>query len=185
MVICGGAGRLLSVSRVRAGCVLSNPRVGGKLDRMTWGDSLGVQSRHDVEALTDAGLRAAARVLDTGRWLRPIPLAITFAGTVEELDSDAAALERRTPAALTSAAIYLLAQHAPQSRAVALVTGSRLTAEGRPAEGRHVIEVWVEHRDGEALTVLQPYRRDRGRPQLDAPRAYTGSRLIWATNSAA
>lgn len=141
---------------------------------MTWGNDLGETSRRDVEALVGAGLGAAERALGAAHWLRPIPLVIDFAGTVTELELDATSLTRRTPAALTSAAIHLLAQHAPQARGVALVTGSRLTAERGDA-----IEVWVEHRDGDALTVLRPFDRAGGRLRLSAPRAYQGSRLIW------
>ncbi|HWL59808.1 MAG TPA: hypothetical protein VNQ48_02870 [Microbacteriaceae bacterium] len=147
---------------------------------MRWGTSLGEASRGDVEALANAGLGVAERALVVARWLRPIPLVIDFAGKITVLDLDASSIARRTPEALTSAAIHLLAQHAPQARAVALVTGSRLTADRVDA-----IEVWVEHRDGDALTVLRPFRRAGGRLRLLAPRAYQGSRLIWARTRAA
>ncbi len=145
---------------------------------MAWGASLSERSRRDVEALADAGLRAAERALGAAEWLRPIPLALSFTGAVQELELDSTALPRRTPAALTSAAIYLLAQHAPPSRAVALVTASRLTGRRHDA-----VEVWVEHRDGAALTVLREFTRRGGRARFGEPRAYLGSPIVWATRA--
>lgn len=146
---------------------------------MTWGGSLGVQSRRDIETIVDAGLVTAMQVRRAGRWLRPTPLTVSYSGKVEELELSSAGLPTRTPAALTSAAVYLLAQHAPQSRAVALVTGSRLTETGED-----VIEVWVEHRDGEALTVLAPLPGRGARGSTPGTiTAHAGTRLIWASSA--
>jgi len=139
---------------------------------MTWGAALREQARADLERLVTAGIRAAEPVLEAGRWLPPMPLFVTFAGELRALKLDQSALSDRRPASLVSAAIYLLAQHAPEARAVALVTGSRLAAERRDA-----IEVWAEHRDGAALTVLRPGPGRGSRPTS----AYRGSRLVWAT----
>ena len=150
-----------------------------RLVSMTPGASLREQSTRDIESLVTAAWARAAREVTTGRWLRPIPLLVTFTGGVRELELETADLARRTPEVLTSQAVYQLAQHSTEARAVALVTGVRLTSSRQPA-----VEVWVEHRDTGALTLLRAHRGTGRGFRVEPWRAATGSRVVWTTPAA-
>jgi len=138
---------------------------------MTWGTSLSESARRDLEALIDAGLRAADPIIADARWLPPMPFVVTLGGELRALAVDEAAQPDRNPVRLVGAAIRLLREEAIEARAVALATGSRLEADRTD-----VVEVWAEHREGAAITVLRPYPRRGARAD---ERAYRGSRLIW------
>lgn len=147
---------------------------------MPWGGTLSAQARDDIEALVEAGLTAARGALAHATTFAAIPLAVSIDGEALQLAHDLDGLRRRTPEAVATSAVDVLLRTAPQARAVSLVTASRIRSGRTDA-----IEVWVEHREGAALTVLQPLKRNAaGRPVYGELAAYNASRLVWAGGGA-
>ncbi len=144
---------------------------------MAWGAMLSASARIDVETLASTGLAIAHDALHHAVNFDPVPLVITEAGEALQLRHDRSRLGRAAPELVAKHARELLAASGPRTRAVALVTVARLVRYKSDA-----IEIWIEHREGAALTVLQPFVRDPiGRPEYYEPRAFSASRFVWAT----
>jgi len=143
---------------------------------MPWGDRLSAVARTDVERLVNGGLEAAWSALDKAHNFDPIPFLIGVEASARRLDYDRGRLGDVGPDAVARHALQLLVDRAAEARAIALVTVARLSQYEADA-----IEVWVEHREGEALTVLQPFARSPlGKPHYDEVRAFTAPRVVWA-----
>jgi len=146
---------------------------------MTWSDALSPAGRRDIQALVDAAIAAARSALAGAEVFAPIPLIVASNGGVLPL-SAAQLIAPGTPAERQAAiAIEALRKVAPAARAAALVTPTRVAGSGQGAG--EALEIWAEHREGAALTLLQPFNRSLlgGVVELGALTAYPGELRIW------
>jgi len=144
----------------------------------SWRDALTRAALEDVQLLVDAGLAIGRDSLARAGVFPPVPLVVNFAGSVLRLDHNASHLPRAaSPAAVADDAIELLRRTAHVTHAVALVAPTRLAKARKDA-----VEIWIEHREGTALSLIQPYRRPAlgGAVTFGAPAAYPADRRIWA-----
>ncbi len=140
-----------------------------------WSETLSPQARADVQAVVDAAIAAGRAALGSAGVIRPIPVLLSLNGQVVTLSIDQLVASETPLPAQASAALAALGKVAPAARAVALVT----TSDG---QGGQALEVWTEHSEGAALTLLQPYKRSLlgGVVEFDGLTAYPGQRRVWA-----
>ena len=137
-----------------------------------WGDALSPQARADVQGLVDAAIAAGRQALSSAEVIEPIPFLLSTNGQLLRLSAESAP---GTPLpALAEQAVAKLRTAAPAARAVGLVTTTH-TAKGS------TLQVWVEHAEGAALTLLQPYKRSLlgGLVEFEPLTAYPGDRRVW------
>jgi hypothetical protein len=137
-----------------------------------WGDALSPQARADVQGLVDAAIAAGRQALSGAEVIEPIPFLLSTNGQLLRLSADSAP---GTPLpVLAEQAIAKLRTVGPAARAVGLVTTTH-TAKGA------TLEIWVEHAEGAALTLRQPYKRSLlgGVVEFEPLAAYPGERRVW------
>lgn len=144
----------------------------------SWGDALSATARGDVKRIVDTGLSLGHAALLSTLVFPPIPIIVTTAGEVLQLHHDPSRLGRRATTRDHAAdAVELLRKTAPAARAVGLVVPTHLARERSDA-----LEVWVEHREGTALTVFEPFHRPviRGIIDYEPATAYPAERRVWS-----
>lgn len=139
-----------------------------------WSDALSPQGRADMQALVDAAIAAGRTALSSAEIITPIPLLLTTSGQLLRLSIDQLVPPETPLPKQAEAAVAALGKAAAAARAVALVTTSQ-TPRGA------ALEVWAEHAEGAALTLLQPYKRSLlgGLVEFEPLAAYPGQRRVW------
>ncbi len=129
-----------------------------------------------MQGLVDAAIAAGRGALSNAGVITPIPLIVTVDGSVLQLSFDAPIAPGTPVQQQADAAIAALRKASAAGRAVALVTSTRLAKENSDA-----VEVWAEHAEGAALTLLQPFHRSLlgGVVEFGALAAYPGQRRVW------
>ncbi len=143
----------------------------------SWREALSDGARADVDRLVDAGLAVAKSKLQTLAVFPPVPIFVDEHGGIMQVAQDLAALGKRpTIESMADDAILQLGKVREYARGVALVTSTHLAKERSDA-----VEVWVEHVEGIAVSVLLPYQRPTlgGVITFGQLRAFAADRRIW------
>ena len=143
----------------------------------SWREALSDSARSDVDQLVDSGLAVAKSRLQTLAFFPPVAIFANEQGAIMQVAHDPSHLGRKaTATAVADDAVLQLTKVKDQARGVALVTSTHLAKERTDA-----IEVWIEHREGVALTILLPYQRPTlgGVITFGQLRAFTGVRRVW------
>jgi len=143
----------------------------------SWREALSDGARADVDRLVDAGLAVAKSRLQTLALFPPVPVFAREDGAIMQVAHDSTALGRRAKAeAIAEDAVQQLRKVKDSARGVALVTSTHLAKERSDA-----IEVWVEHTEGVAVSILLPYQRPTlgGVITFGQLRAFAASKRVW------
>ena len=143
----------------------------------SWREALSDGARADVDRLVDAGLAVAKSRLQTLALFPPVPVFANADGTIMQVAHDSTALGRRAKAdAIADDAVRQLQKVKTSARGVALITSTHLAKERTDA-----IEVWVEHHEGVAVSILLPYQRPTlgGVITFGQLRAFAAPKRVW------
>lgn len=139
----------------------------------SWRDNASEQTQADMQAMLDAALPFAQEMVARRGEFFPYGYTMDHAGEIGALAVDTG--DDHPPSQVVlDALVNSVRPAADRLRAVALVSDVLI-------DGNDAIRVEVEHRDGIALAVLQPYRKKRlGRGvEYGNLSALTGERRIW------
>ena len=143
----------------------------------SWREALSDGARADVDRLVDAGLAVAKSRLQTLALFPPVPVFANADGAIMQVAHDSTALGRRPKAdAIADDAVRQLQKVKTSARGVALITSTHLAKERTDA-----IEVWVEHHEGVAVSILLPYQRPTlgGVITFGQLRAFAAPKRVW------
>jgi len=143
----------------------------------SWRDEASESAQQDLDALLAIALPFAQQELVKHGEFYPFAAAIDRTGKTEMIALQIEAGEKPQSAQVMAECVQELARRRTQIRAGAVVVDVRL-----PDTGGDAISVELEHAEGQAITVLLPYRRRGLRQTIEyAPmRAEAGQRRIWA-----
>ena len=144
----------------------------------SWREALSDGARADVDQLVDSGLAVAKSRLQTLAFVPPVPIFANEQGAIMQVAHDPSRLGRKaTATAVADDAVEQLKKVKDSARGVALVTSTHLAKERTDA-----VEVWVEHGEGIAVSIILPYQRPTlgGVITFGQLRAFTGARRVWA-----
>lgn len=141
----------------------------------SWRDTASAQCQADMDELLNAALPFARQQLAKHGEFFPYGVAMTRDGKVAMIAGYTGT--ERPPSNEVLGILYEgLRARAEEHRGAAVVADVRLRAEATDA-----IQIEVEHREGIALKVFQPYRKKRfgGGIETGQMRAEEGERRIW------
>jgi hypothetical protein len=141
----------------------------------SWRDSASAECQSDLDSLLNAALPFARQQLAKHGEFFPYGVAMTRDGKITMIAGYTGT--ERPPSTEVLETLYEgLRSKAEENRAAAVVSDVRLRGEGTDA-----IQVEIEHREGIALKVFQPYRKKRfgGGLETGQMRAEDGERRIW------
>jgi hypothetical protein len=140
----------------------------------SWRDSTSQQAQDDLDALVSVTLPFAQEMLDKRGEYLPFGAAITLDGETRMLAGDPGAGERPESTEVLGTLVEGVLRQQAELRAVAFV------ADVRTADS-DAVRVELEHREGQAISVLLPYRKKhlgRGVEYSDL-RAGTSNPKVW------
>lgn len=142
-----------------------------------WRDSTPAPVKADLDTLLDAVLQhTRIRLDDKGAFL-PFTAGLDLAGEVIFPPSKGARAPKGDPQQALASALTHARTDRDTLRAVALVSDVRMT------KARDAVRVELEHREGTAIVVMQPYspsHKPGGRPAAyHQPRAIPGEPAVW------
>jgi hypothetical protein len=140
----------------------------------SWRDSASGQVQADLDGLVRASLPFAQQMLEEHGDFLPYGVAVSTAGQIRMVAVDVGQRLRPSSVELLAMLVDGLRRRRDAIRAVALVFRVRLVAS-------EAIRVELEHRDGQAVAVLLPYRRRRlrRRPQYGDLTTASGRHHLW------
>jgi dihydropteroate synthase len=144
----------------------------------SWREALSDGARADVDQLVDSGLAVAKSRLQTLAFFPPVPIFANGQGAIMQVAHDPSLLGRKATATeVADDAVEQLKKVRDSARGVALVTSTHLAKERTDA-----VEVWIEHREGIAVSVILPYQRPTlgGVITFGQLRAFAATRRVWA-----
>lgn len=144
----------------------------------SWREALSDGARADVDQLVDSGLAVAKSRLQTLAFFPPVPIFANEQGAIMQVAHDPSGLGRKaTATAVADDAVEQLKKVKEYARGVALITSTHLAKERTDA-----VEVWVEHGEGIAVSIILPYQRPTlgGVITFGQLRAFAGARRVWA-----
>jgi hypothetical protein len=144
----------------------------------SWRDGASPQAQQDLDSLLDTAIRFAEQQLTTRGAFFPYAVATGNDGEPEMIAARPDSDDEHPPAAdVLESCVAALDEKRADIRACALVADVRV-----PELGGDAVRVELEHAEGQALTVLLPYRKKRLGRGVDFGdvRAQAGSRRIWA-----
>ncbi|MGN2637655.1 hypothetical protein ACTD5D_15965 [Nocardia takedensis] len=136
---------------------------------MSWRETTSESAQADIDDLLDVALDMAARRLADGGEFFPFAVVVERDGTKQVIVSEAETAARaheRNGEVIESMRMRI--------KAAALVVDVRI-----PATGSEGIEVYLEHAEGPAMTVVQPYRREQGTVLVDELAGFAAERRVW------
>jgi len=141
---------------------------------LSWREAASQEAQDDLDGLVNATLPFAQQMLERHGEFFPFAAAVTSDGTVELLGSDPSPDDRPASTDVLNQLVGGLRDQVGNLRATALV------ADVRAGES-DAVRVVLEHRDGHAVCVLLPYRKQRLRRGIDYGdlRASPGPHRIW------
>jgi hypothetical protein len=128
--------------------------IGHHAPMVSWRDSASQQVQDDLDGLVNAALPLATQRLDEHGEFFPFGVALNDAGEARVVAGDPGQGERPPSAAVLATIVEGLRGERDAMRAVALVADVRL------ADG-DAVRVELEHREGQAIAVLLPYKKKR------------------------
>jgi len=142
----------------------------------SWSDALSPQGRQDMQSLIDTAIAAGRKALSNSGVITPIPFLMTINGDVLQLSADQIVAPGTPAQQQADGIVDALRKASAAGRAAALVTSTRLAKENSDA-----VEVWAEHSEGAALTLIQPFHRSLlgGVVEFGALAAYPGQQRVW------
>jgi hypothetical protein len=151
-------------ARDRASCAVAS-----------WRDSASQQAQDDLDGLLNMALPFATQQLDKQGEFFPYGAALNDAGEARMVAGDPNEGDRPASTAVLEAMVEGLRRERDGLRAVALV------ADVRMSDG-DAVRVELEHREGQAIAVLLPYKRKRfGRGiEYGSLTAGAASQQIWS-----
>ncbi len=143
----------------------------------SWRDNASAEAQADLDGLFDTASGFARQQLEKHGEFYPYAVTVGTDGRTAFLDASLAP-DSDQPSAIEILAVCreALAAARDELRAAAVV------ADVRVSEGGDAIQVEVEHAEGIAITILQPYTKKRfGRGvQFGELEASAGTRRVWA-----
>ncbi|WP_054815489.1 hypothetical protein [Nocardia arizonensis] len=136
---------------------------------MSWRDSTPVPAQADIDELLDVALDMAEKRLSERGEFFPFSVVVERNGDRQVIVSDADSAQRAHE--LNFEAVALMRT---RIRAAALAVDVRI-----PETGSDGIEVHLEHVDGPAMRVLEPYRVAGGSVVAGDLEGFTAERRIW------
>ncbi|MGX1772068.1 hypothetical protein ACWIGW_08130 [Nocardia brasiliensis] len=136
---------------------------------VAWRETASDLAQSDLDGLLDEALTVAEQRLTEHGQLVPFGIVVDRRGTTQLITAEASGATQSL--ALGTAAIGAMRS---RIRAAALVVDVRL-----PDTGGDGIEVFLEHAEGIALTVLEPYRLAGKNLSVSPLEASTAQRRIW------
>lgn len=140
----------------------------------SWREGASTEAREDLDGLVNATLPFAQQMLERHGEFFPFAAAVTSDGAVELVGTDPGADDRPASKDVLNQLVSGLRDRVGGLRATALV------ADVRAGESE-AVRVELEHRDGQAICVLLPYRTKRLRRGIDYADllATPGPHRIW------
>lgn len=136
----------------------------------TWREHTSATAQADLDGLLDAALGMAEHTLAERGAFHPFGLVVDRDGRTEVIAVESG------PAQLAQEHAYqAIAARRKEIRAAAVVTDVSL-----PETGGDAIDVQLEHAEGTALSVLEPYRIVDGDVRPEPLEAHSEQRRIWA-----
>lgn len=129
-----------------------------------------------MQELIDSAFAVARAGLAGAEVLQATPLMVTLADDVLQLSIDDL-VPAATPAdQRLELALQALTRAESAARAFAVVATAHVAGQRSDA-----VEIWAEHREGVALTILQPFKRTLigGVVEFGEVSAYAADRRIW------
>ncbi|MEV2224411.1 hypothetical protein AB0E01_31675 [Nocardia vinacea] len=136
---------------------------------VAWREAASDEAQSDLDGLLDEALTLAERRLSERGQFFPFGLVVDSSGATQLIAADAQAAQQAH-----ESNIRAVAAMRAQVRAAALVVDVRL-----PETGGDGIEVFLEHAEGIALNVLEPYQLQGEVVVGGALEASTAQRRIW------
>ncbi|MGV9409708.1 hypothetical protein ACWDOP_07315 [Nocardia sp. NPDC003693] len=135
----------------------------------SWRENASATAQSDLDALLDAALDLAeSRLAERGEFY-PFGLGIDGAGQTEVIAVMADSAQH------AQGVIYQnLRERRSEFRAAAVVTDVRI-----PGSGGDAADLFLEHSEGTAINVMEPYRIVDGRLSTEPLRAFGVDRKIW------
>lgn len=141
----------------------------------SWRDTASQQAQDDLDRLLDESLPFAQEMLEKHGEFFPYALAMSTTGEISHMAGDPGDGEQPASVAVLEVLTEGLRAARETNRAAALVSDVRLADSD-------ALRVELEHKEGQAIVVLLPYRKKRLRRGVDYEpmRASGGERKIWA-----
>jgi hypothetical protein len=142
-----------------------------------WRDDASEEVQDDFDRLADATIAAARNFLDRNGDFIPFPMVIRADGELVLIGLEQPVTPTiPNPAEVIDGIVTLFRDRRDSIRALAI--GVEVPV---PSEATDAIEVRLEHRDGNAITVLVPYQIDSldDSYTYEEPRIQDGDRVIW------
>lgn len=141
----------------------------------SWRDSGSEQTQNDLDGLLGASLPFAQEMLEKHGEFFPYACALSSSGETKLVAGDPGEGEQPSSVEVLQVLLEGLRAERDELRAAALVSDVRLAESD-------AIRVQVEHMEGQAITVLLPYRKKRLRRGVEfgESTAGQGDILVWA-----
>lgn len=136
---------------------------------VSWRDTASEAAQGDLDGLLDSALTMAEQRLSERGEFYPFALVVDRSGATEVVAAGTGSAQHAQE--LNARAVVAMRA---DIRAAALVVDVRL-----PETGGDGIEVHLEHAEGTALGVLEPYRVEHGEVIAGGLEAFSAQRRIW------
>ncbi|WP_067839707.1 hypothetical protein [Nocardia lijiangensis] len=136
---------------------------------MSWRDTTSEAAQADIDDLLDVALNMAEERLSERGQFVPFGVVIDRSGGRRVITSEADSAQRAHQMNFQA-----VSSMRSQIRAAALVADVRL-----PETDSDGVEVHLEHAEGPAISVLEPYRIEQGSVVAEALEGFTAQRRIW------
>ena len=140
----------------------------------SWRDSASSEAQADLDALLNATLPFAQQMLDQHGEFLPFAAAVSKDGGVTMVAGEVEGTDRPPSQEVLDTLLRGLRESQSEYRAVALVADVL-------ADGNDAVRVELEHAQGQAITVLLPYKRKKFRRSVEygSLAAATGRQQVW------
>lgn len=136
---------------------------------MSWRDNIPEAVQADLDGLLDSAISLAERKLSERGEFLPFAMAVDTGGRIRMVEAGV-----NTAQAAREMNLQALRGMRGEIRAAALVVDVLL-----PETGSSGIEVHLEHVDGPAIGVLEPYTLDGARVAAAPLEGFTAQRTVW------
>lgn len=140
----------------------------------SWRDSASQRAQDDLDGLLNVTLPFAQQILAGRSEFYPFGATVTVSGETRLLACDPGQGEHPASAEVLSTLLEGLRQGRADLRAVAICSNVRLADSD-------AVRVELEHRDGQAMAILMPYKTKRlgGGVEYDDLRGGTSNKRVW------
>lgn len=136
---------------------------------MSWRDSVPERVQADLDGLLDAAIGLAEKKLSERGEFFPFAMAVDASGGTRVIESAADTAQQAREVNISA-----LRRMRSEIRAAAVVVDVLV-----PETGTAAIEAHFEHRDGPAISVLEPYTVTGGEVSAEPLEAFTAGHVVW------